>query len=153
TVKFISIDWPHPGQSARPAMLEPKTFSRNSSSRASRSPIFNSAKSSGFSLWSSVSNESARSTGDWERPRSQTFNKSVAVGAYCMWRSRRIREGRFTRLGHFDIPLPALVFQLEVLDVDGVGISVEIGQRLKLRDPRAIDLVADRELAGFIVKL
>ena len=47
----------------------------------------------------------------------------------------------FAHLGH------------DVLDRDGVAIGIEIRQRLKLRDPAAIDLVADRHLSGLVQKL
>ena len=39
------------------------------------------------------------------------------------------------------------------LDRDGVGVGVEVGQRLVLRDPAAVDLVGERELAGLVVDL
>ena len=51
------------------------------------------------------------------------------------------------------VALPALVLELDVLDGDGVGVGVEIGQRLVFRDPAAIDLVGDRQLAGLVVDL
>ena len=103
--------------------------------------------------WPSCSSDSARSTGDWERPRSQTFNKSAAVGAYSMWRSRRVGEGRLARLGHFDVAFPAFVFQFDVLDEHGVGVGVEVSERLEFRNPAAINLVSDDELAGFVIDL
>ena len=40
-----------------------------------------------------------------------------------------------------------------VLDRDGVGVGVEVGQRLVLGDPAAVDLVGERELAGLVVDL
>ena len=40
-----------------------------------------------------------------------------------------------------------------MLDRDGVGVGVEVGQRLELRDPAAEDLVGERELAGLVVDL
>ena len=49
--------------------------------------------------------------------------------------------------------LPAFVLELDMLDRHGVGVGVEIRLGQKLRDPAAIDLVGDRELAGFVVKL
>ena len=39
------------------------------------------------------------------------------------------------------------------LDGDGVGVGIEIGERLKFRNPGAKNLVADRELARFVVDI
>ena len=50
---------------------------------------------------------------------------------------RRLDEGRLGRLRHLVVALPALVLELDVLDRDGVGVGVEVGQRLELRDPAA----------------
>src|SRR6266404_1004864 len=133
-------------------MHDPKIFSRSFSNSASRRPMANCASASrGDSRVATCSSDSARSTGDWERPRSQTFNKSAAVGAYAMWRSCRVGEGRLTRLDHFDVALPAFVFQFDVLDEHSVGVGVEISERLKFRNPTPIDLVSDYELPGFVV--
>ena len=42
--------------------------------------------------------------------------------------SFRSGETRLAWLGHFLIPLPALIFQFDVLDRDRVRISVEVGK-------------------------
>ncbi len=55
------------------------------------------------------------------------------------------------RLGHRDVALPALVLQLDVLDGDGVGVGVEVGQRLVLGHPAPVDLVGEGDLAGLVV--
>ena len=52
-----------------------------------------------------------------------------------------------------EVALPALVLELERLDRDGVGVGVEIGQRLEFRHPAAEHLVGDRQLAGLVVDL
>ena len=62
-------------------------------------------------------------------------------------------EARLAWLGDFVVALPALVLELDVLDRDGVGVGVEVGQRLELRHPAAEHLVGDRELAGLVVDL
>src|SRR6267378_3392408 len=135
-------------------MRDPKILSRSFSNSASRRPMPNCASASGGdSRVATCSSDSARSTGDWERPRSQTFNKSAAVGAYSMWRSRRVGEGRLTRLGHLDVALPAFVLQFDVLDKHGVGVRVEVGQRLEFRNPAAKNFVGNRELARFVIGL
>ena len=38
-----------------------------------------------------------------------------------------------------------------MLDGDGVGVGVEIGESLKFRDPGAKNFVADRELPGLVI--
>ena len=40
-----------------------------------------------------------------------------------------------------------------MLDRDGVGVGVEVGQRLVLRHPGAVHLVREHELAGLVVEL
>src|SRR6266481_2540418 len=133
-------------------MRDPKIFSRSFSNSASRRPMTNCASAScGDSRVATCSSDSARSTGNWERPCSQTFNKSEAVGAYSMWRSRRVGEGRLTRLGDFDVALPTLIFQFDVLNGDGVGVCVEISERLKFGNPTPIDLVSNHELASLVI--
>src|SRR5437763_8356296 len=133
-------------------MRDPKILSRSFSSSASRRPMPNWARASrGGSGVAICSSESARSTGNWERPSSQTFNKSVAVAAYCMWRSRRVGEGCLGRLGHFDVALPPFVFQFDVLNKHGVGVGVQVRERLKFRNPTPEDLVSNHQLAGFVI--
>ena len=44
--------------------------------------------------------------------------------------SFRSGETRLAWLGHFLIPLPALIFQFDVLDRDRVRISIEVGKYL-----------------------
>ena len=58
------------------------------------------------------------------------------LGGHCAQR-------RFCRLSHAGVALPAFVFQLDVLDGDGIGIGIEIGQGLILGNPTSIDLVSD----------
>src|SRR5262245_1065925 len=62
-------------------------------------------------------------------------------------------EDGFTRLFDLRIALPALVLELEMLNRDGVRIGIEVGQRLVLGDPAAVNLVGERELARFVVDL
>ena len=47
----------------------------------------------------------------------------------------RVRESGFRRLGHGLVALPAFVFKFDVLDGDGIGIGVKIGQGLIFADP------------------
>ena len=56
-------------------------------------------------------------------------------------------EAQFGGFGHVVIAFPSLVFQLEVLDENGVGVSVEVGLGLELRGPAIIDLVGQGQLA------
>jgi hypothetical protein len=51
------------------------------------------------------------------------------------------------------VPLPTLVLQLDVLDRDGIAVGVEVGQGLIFRDPAAIDLIGQGQLAGLVVHL
>src|SRR5215217_7280427 len=57
-------------------------------------------------------------------------------------------EGRLRWLGDRVVALPALVLQLQGLY--GVGVGVESGQGLVLRDPATVDLVGDRQLPGLV---
>src|SRR5215211_9206184 len=43
-------------------------------------------------------------------------------------------------LGDIVVAFPAFVLQLYVLDGDGVGVGIEVGQGLVLGDPAAVDL-------------
>src|SRR5690349_3866498 len=63
---------------------------------------------------------------------------------------RRLNKRWFTRLFDFVIALPAFVLELDRLDGDGVGVGIEIGERLKFRNPGAKNLVADGELSRFV---
>src|SRR5262249_9417921 len=63
------------------------------------------------------------------------------------------REVRFRGLGDRGVALPALVLELDVLNRHRVGVGVVFRQGLIFRYPAAIDLVGDRELAGFVVEL
>src|ERR687898_682779 len=65
----------------------------------------------------------------------------------------RLGEAWLGRLGHVVVALPTLVLQLECLDGDFVGVGVEVGERLVLRDPAAVDLVGDGKLPGLVVDL
>src|SRR5262249_10829211 len=66
---------------------------------------------------------------------------------------KRSGQHRLARLGHFDVALPALVFELDVLDRNRVRVGVEIGRGLVLGHPAAEHLVRERELPGFVVDL
>ena len=63
------------------------------------------------------------------------------------------RESRLGRFWHFDIPLPALIFELDVLNRDRVRIGVKIGQGLVFRNPASKYLVSEGELPGFVIDL
>src|SRR5690242_17957401 len=65
----------------------------------------------------------------------------------------RAGKAGFARLLDADIAFPSLVFQFDVLNGDGVGVGVEIGQGLVFRDPAAIDLIGDGKLASLVVYL
>src|SRR5690349_16345176 len=79
---------------------------------------------------------------------------AAARGWACAWRSAGgYGEARLGRLRHTDIALPALVLQLQVLDRHRVRVRVQVGHRLVLRDPAAVQLVGERELAGLVVDL
>ena len=55
------------------------------------------------------------------------------------------------RLGEREIPLPALVFHLDVLDRDGVAARVEFREGLELRHPAPVDQVPQDRL-GLLVQ-
>src|SRR5215208_257419 len=59
-------------------------------------------------------------------------------------------KGGFIQLRYFELP-PTLILQRKDLDGHGVGASVQLGQRLILRDPAAVDFVGQGQLAGFVV--
>src|SRR5215211_5985528 len=63
----------------------------------------------------------------------------------------RLSESWLARLRHFIVTFPTFILQLDVLDRDGIGIRIQIRQRLVLRDPATIDLVSERQLAGFVI--
>src|ERR1700694_37279 len=62
-------------------------------------------------------------------------------------------ETRFLRLSDALVALPALILELDQLNRDPGGIGVQFGQRLVLRNPAAEDVVGDRQLTRFVVKL
>src|SRR5262249_29757533 len=136
TAKAISSRSPHCGQSAMPASCEPKAHSRKRNNRASRWPMLNRASDSGETVGqAAASNANARSAGDWPCPDSHTASSCCAVNARIddqPGSHGRNSEGRLGRLGHFLIALPTFVFELDVLDGDGVGVGVKIRQRLIL---------------------
>ena len=63
-----------------------------------------------------------------------------------------VAQRRLGRLGDAGVALPAFVLELDMLDGDGVGVGVEIRQRLIFGDPAAVDLVGDHQLAGLVVE-
>src|SRR6185503_512157 len=97
------------------------------------------------------SNVSARSSGCCNAASSHARRRSCSAGTITAL--GRVGERWFARLRDLQIALPSLVLQLQVLDRDGVGVRVEVRQRLNLGDPGAIHLVGDRELTGFVVDL
>jgi len=58
------------------------------------------------------------------------LEKDQAIRYASSRASFRSVETRLAWLGHFLIPLPALIFQFDVLDRDRVRISVEVGKYL-----------------------
>src|SRR5260370_1135104 len=62
-------------------------------------------------------------------------------------------EARLCWFGDRVVPLPSLVLQLDVLDSHSIRIRIEIRQSLILRNPCAIDLVADGQLSGLVVEV
>src|SRR6185437_3250168 len=66
---------------------------------------------------------------------------------------RRLCERRLFRFRDRDIALPTFVLKLDVLNRNGIRVCVEVRQCLILRDPAAIDLVSNYELAGLVVHL
>src|SRR5574341_732955 len=60
-------------------------------------------------------------------------------------------KGRLDGFRDAGVAFPALILQLDALDGDGIAGGVKIRQRLILRDPAAVDLVGEHELARFIV--
>src|SRR6185436_8621410 len=56
------------------------------------------------------------------------------------------------RLADRGIPLPSLVFQLDVLEGDRVAAGVEVRQGLVLGDPASVDDVLLHGLAGFVLQ-
>src|SRR5450755_664738 len=116
-------------------------------SAASRPPSVQ--QSTSPPLGSSPSSARPRSAGGSSAARSHAATS--AAGDASITRLRRWDgEGRFGRLGHAGIALPAFVFELDVLDRDGVGIRVEIRQSLIFGYPAAVNLVRDHLLPGLI---
>src|SRR5690242_2427621 len=64
--------------------------------------------------------------------------------------ARRTCASDLLRLGEAQVALPTLVFDLDVLDGDGVPTGVEIRQRLELRDPAVVNEEAPHLLSGFV---
>lgn len=62
-------------------------------------------------------------------------------------------ERGFSRLYDRNIAFPAFVFQFEVLNGYGVGISIEVRKGLVLRYPAAIDVVGDHLLSRLVIYL
>src|SRR5438067_11306677 len=50
-----------------------------------------------------------------------------------------------------NVALPTLVFQLDMLNGDGICVGIKVRKGLVFRDPTAIDFVGDRQLTGLIV--
>src|SRR5262249_30306671 len=132
----------------------PNARSRRSSSAASRSPtVCPASVAAGTSGSAAASSASARRAGDWPSPRSQMPSTSASCRAGTGTSVRGFGEAWLRRLQDAVVPLPALVLELEVLDRDGVGVRVEVGDRLELRHPAAVDQVGDRRLAGLVEDL
>jgi len=73
-------------------------------------------------------------------------------------KSKRISLGRFnktwlTRFLNVVVALPAFVSSLICWMATALALASEIGEGLEFRDPRAKNLVADRELPGLVVDI
>src|SRR5438477_8621485 len=51
------------------------------------------------------------------------------------------------------VAFPAFIFQLDVLDSDGIRIGIEVGKYLIFRNPAAVNFVGENELSSLIVEL
>src|ERR1051326_6485761 len=104
----------------------------------------------------SASGQAAESSSNARRirpapnPRSHTDNRSEADRA-CMGLPRGWRQIGFGWLRHTEVALPAFVFEFDVLYGHRVGVCVQVGQRLVLGNPAAIDLVGEGHLSGLVV--
>src|SRR5262249_16333537 len=83
------------------------------------------------------------------RPRIPRFSK----GRRCPGRASRhhVSQARLREVANGGVALETLVFQLYVLDGDGIRIGIEVGQRLIFRDPAAENLVGNPQLPRLVV--
>src|SRR5947209_10748437 len=96
----------------------------------------------------------ARSTGCWRAPASHhEINSDADTEDMINDLDRWNREAGLRGLLNVQIALPPFVLQLDVLDGDGVRVGIQVGLRLVLRDPAAIHLIGNRQLAGLVVEL
>src|SRR5947209_2434260 len=120
----------------------------------SRLPMLRQAVFSRGSRDHRASRVTARSTGCWPALVSHHEISSEADNDGMPNRLNRWnREAGLRRFRNVQVTLPAFVLQLEVLDGDGIGVGIQIGLGLVLRDPAAVYLVGNRQLASLVVKL
>src|SRR5260221_5412541 len=145
---------PHAGHAARLCSREPKVCSRSANTYASRRPILSSAsRSRDASGKAAINSVSARSSGCWLMPISHRRTISCPLKVCISQVLYKVGPGgsgwdsigRLGRLRRGCVALPALVLQLDMLDSDGVGVGIQVGQRLELRHPAAVDVVGDRK--------
>src|SRR5262245_33728056 len=147
-----SSNSPHAGQSATASTSPPNASALSARSSASRRPTLRSASSSASRPGARPrSRASGRAAGGLCRPSSHT--SSNADGESAGTGGLALREARLRRLDHRGVPLEAFRLELEVLDQDGVGVRVQVGERLVLGRPAAKQLVGERELPGLVVDL
>src|SRR5215467_1321353 len=106
---------------------------------------------SGTSGSAAVNSKRPRSSGCSVLPLSQRSSNPELERARILRRNRG--ECRFLRFRHAGVTFEAFVFELYVLDGNGICVGVEIGHRLVFRHPAAEDLVGNNQLSGFIVEL
>src|SRR5262249_3741377 len=101
---------------------------------------------------SAEANSSSRS---WIWPNGCNAATGGTMVSLSLCGARSGRGGRhragLVRLARIEVALPAFVLELDVLDRDGIGVGVEIGNGVEFAHPAAIDLVALDGLAAFVV--
>src|SRR5262249_31274341 len=141
---------PHFSHETTPLICVPNSWRRSSIRRWSRSPRARSAAGGPVSSSEAASASAmARWTGVISWPCSQSWISSADVSRR-IGSASGIRERGLWLLRHRGVPGPALVLQLDVLDGDGVGVGVEIGERLVLRNPAAVHEVGQDLLARLV---
>src|SRR6202165_1170029 len=150
--KLRSTCWLQAGQEASASMPSPKRWRLSSSSRYSSRPIGRPAidSTSAPSTAGTTSASVRQRAGERLADSQQLMRRLAAVIEHPL--GRRHGERRISRLLLFE-PDPALVFELDVLDGDDVGVGIQVRHCLELGDPAAIHVVDDCKQPRLVVDL